>query len=151
MKSTKKYKQTVIPEISIPKDWKNKTTTELREIAFNKLKELAGKIIVNEHLKIPIEISVTGIKKTTRGGAMYSKKAILAFCLVELLRYAKYNNWGNRKEKDAATVIGYLNFKAECIINKNCETIHLVVQFQKNGTFHYSVEVNKKIGVAKDP
>ena len=145
----KKYKQTEIPEVSIPKDWEDKTSAELREIAFKKLKELAGKIVVNEHLNIPIEISVAGIKKTTRGGAMYSKKAVLSFCLVELLRYAKYNNWGDRKEKDAATVIGYLNFNAECIIDKNREKIHLVVQFQKNGTFHYSVEVNKKSELPK--
>ena len=137
--------------MSIPKEWEQKTSAELREIAFKKLKELAGQTVVNEHLKLTINISITGIKKTTHGSAMYSKKAALAFCLVDLLRYAKYNNWGDRKEKEAATVIGYLNFKVKCVIGKQPETVHLVVQLQKSGTFHYSMEVNKKIGTAKDP
>ena len=147
----KKYKQTVIPEVEIPKEWKTKTSAELREIAFNELIKLKGKIVQNKHLKINIEISVSGMKKTTHGSAMYSKKAVLAFCLADLLRYAEYNNWGDRKATDSIAVVGYLNFKAKCVIDKKPETVHLVVQFQRNGKFHYSVEVNKKTGTAKEP
>jgi hypothetical protein len=149
----KKYKQEIIPSVSIPKEWKTKTIAELREITFKKLKELSGKTVVNKHLKIKIEISVSGLKKTTHGSAMYSKKAALVFCLIDLLRNAEYNNWGDRKDKDAAVIIGYLNFKAKCFIDNKPENIHLVVQVQNTGKFHYTLEVNKKkkIGTAKEP
>lgn len=149
--NTKKYKQTIIPQVEIPKSWKTKTSAELREITFNELLKLKGKVVQNQHLKINIEISVSGMKKTTHGSSMYSKKAALACCLVDLLCYAEYNNWGDRKDKDSAAVIGYLNFKAKCVIDKKPETVHLVVRFQKDGKFHYCVEVNKKTGTAKEP
>jgi hypothetical protein len=72
-------------------------------------------------------------------------------CLPELIRYSEYNNFGSRKAKDADVVIGYLNFKGKCLINGKTEHIHLVIQFQKGGKFHYSIEVNKISGVAKVP
>jgi hypothetical protein len=82
---------------------------------------------------------------------MYSKKAAVAMCLPELLKYSEYNNFGNRKESDSETVIGYLNFKGKCFIDGKKETVHLVVQFHKGGKFHYSIEVNKIIGTPKVP
>ena len=145
-----KYKQTIIPEFSIPKEWTTKNSKELRELLFESLKSIHGKIIVNKDINIKVEISVKGIRKTTHGGAMYSKKAALAMCLPELIKYAEYNNFGNRKENDATAVIGYLNFKASIIDGKK-ENAHLVVQFQKGGKFHYSIEANKIIGTPEVP
>jgi hypothetical protein len=62
----------------------------------------------------------------------------------QLIRYAKYNNWGDRKPKDDDFVIGYLNFKVKCRINGKLEHIHLVVRLRNTGEFHYVLEVNKK-------
>jgi hypothetical protein len=55
----KKYKQTVIPEISIPKEWASKSSKELRELIFSELKKFHGKKIVNEDIKVKVEGIVT--------------------------------------------------------------------------------------------
>ena len=139
----KKYKQAVIPKVSIPDEWKTKTGKELRDIVHEKLQAIKGKTVINEHLKIIINISGKGLRKTTYGAIMYPKKAALSFCLLELLKHAEYNNWGDKKVKDGLHIIGYLNFKAKCVIDNKVENVHLAVQFQKDGKFHYSMEINK--------
>ena len=146
-----KYKQTFILSVTIPTEWNTKNSLQLRKIVFEKLKSYKGLVIENHDLKIKITLSVTGFRKMTKGGSMYSKKAALAFCILDLVKYAEYNNFGDRKPTDNKEVIGYLNFKAKCLINGNKENLRLVVQFQKDGKFYYNIEVNKIVSPPEVP
>ena len=48
--------------------------------------------------------------------------------------------WNNRiYSKD---IIGYLNFKAKCILDDKVEHLRIAVQLQKGGKFYYNIEVN---------
>lgn len=75
---------------------------------------------------------------------MYYKKAAILTILPDIIKYAQFNNWGNKKQTDGPNIIGYLNFKCKCIIDgeKNC--VRIAVQMQKGGKYYYNVEVNKK-------
>ena len=125
--------------------WKDKSTTELRKIVVEYVKKhLKGLEVVNQDLKIKVVISVSGARKTARGEAMYLKKAECIRALPKIIEIAKYNNFGQRKDKDSAVVIGYLNFKSKCYIDGKLEHIRLSVQFQKGGKYYYNLEINKK-------
>ena len=138
-----KYKQTVVPEASTKK-WVALTKNELRERLYNEYRSrYYGKRVVNQSLGIVVEFEGVGARKTSHGGAVYSKKACLIMILDKLIRYAEYSNWGDRKEKDDPHVIGYLNFKVKVKIDDKVEHIHLVIRVRNTGRFHYSMEVNK--------
>jgi hypothetical protein len=102
-------------------------------------------VIINDDLFIPVTISVKSCRKTAYGEAMYMKKAAVSRILPEIVKYATYNNFGERKSGDSASVIGYLNFKCFCVIDGKKECVRLSVQFQKGGKFYYNIEVNKKV------
>ena len=108
-----------------------------------KAKALAGKKVENADTGITVEFSVTNARKLARGGAIYLKKASLVDILPELVSVAEYSNFGQRKETDNPEVLGFLNFKAKCLINGNTEHVRLSVQFCRRSRFFYNVEVNK--------
>lgn len=138
-----KYKQTVIPEAST-KEWITLTASEIRAKLNNEYRtRYIGKKVVNQSLGITVEFESTGARKTAHGSAVYSKKACLISVLDQLIRYAEYSNWGDRKPNDITRVIGYLNFKAKVKIDGKMKHVHLVVRVCNDGRFHYAIEVNK--------
>jgi len=143
-----KYKQTVIPE-TFTDEWVKLTTLELRNQAFEEYRvRFFNKKIVNQALGISIGFEREGARKTSHSSPVYSKKACLISVLDQLLRYAEYSCWGDRKPTDPAYVIGFLNFKAKVRIDGKLEHVRLAVRVRNDGqfrcAFHYSMEVNKK-------
>ena len=100
-----------------------------------------GKKVVNKDIGIAVEFERAGSKKTSYGGSLYPKKACLVEVLDQLIRYAKYSKWGERKATDPDYVIGFLNFKVKVRINGVLEYVHLVIRVRNTGKFHYSLEV----------
>ena len=142
-----KYVQRVIPSVDFPEEWEGLGKYDLRNAVQSYMKaHFVGKTIKNEHLLIDIDITVKSCKKTARGEAMYRKKAAVCRILDKLLQYSAYNNFGKRKDDDSPDIIGYLNFKGYCYIDKRKECVRIAVRFQKGGKFYYSIEVNKKNG-----
>ena len=140
-----KYKQTVIPTVIIPTEWKKLKGIELRKFIFEYIKQhYAGQVVKNIDTSINVHISITGGRKTAYGEAIYSKKAVLMFVLPDIIKYAKRNNFGEPKAKDGANILGYLNFKCKCKIDNKIENVRLAIQIQKGGKFYYNIEVNKK-------
>jgi hypothetical protein len=136
-----KYKQTIIPEI-FTAEWLKLTAPELRNNVYNEYRtRYYGKKVVNQSLGISVEFEAEGARKTSHGSGIYSKKACLITVLDQLIRYAEYSNWGDRKTTDANYVIGYLNFNAKVRIDGKLEHVHLVVRVRNTGKCHY---VNKK-------
>ena len=143
--NNKKYKQTVVPNVETPQEWKELKLQHLRTIIFNHIKtNYSGKTIINLDTRLPIIVSVTSARKTAFGEAIYFKKAAAVLILPDLIKYAEYNNWGNPKPTDGPHIIGYLNFKCKCVIDGQKENIRLAVQFQKGGKYYYNIEINKK-------
>lgn len=104
---------------------------------------LKDSAVVNRDTGLTIRITMASGRKTAYGEAMYPKKAEVIRILPELLEHATYNNFGQRKQGDGKDVLGYLNFKAKCILDGKVEHLRIAVQFQKGGKFYYNVEVNK--------
>jgi hypothetical protein len=139
-----KYRQKVIPSASTA-EWRTLNIAMLHKKMYAEYRSrYDGKNVVNQHLGITIGFETGSAKKTALGSAAYSKKACLVSVLDQLLCYAEYNNWGDRKAKDPANVIGFFNFKAKVRIDGKLEHVHLVVRVRKDGKFHYAMEVNKK-------
>ena len=143
METRKKYRQTVIPKTQTPAEWNDMTARQLRDTVLEKAKRLAGTSVVNTDTGITIQFSVTNARKLARGGAIYLKKASLVDILPELVTVAEYSNFGQRKDTDSPEVIGFLNFKAKCMVNGKTEHVWLSVQFCRRDRFFYNVEVNK--------
>jgi len=145
LKRMAKYKQIVIPEVST-KEWITLSASDVREKLNNEYRtRYIGKKVINQCLGITVEFESTGARKTAHGSAIYSKKACLVGVLDQLIRYAEYSNWGDRKPQDIARVIGYLNFKVKVRIDGKMEYVHLVIRVCNDGRFHYAMEVNKII------
>jgi len=139
----KKYKQTIVPEVSVG-DWGKLPVFQSRKRMFDYYRNnYVGKYVKNQHLGITVEFDVVGGRKTTHGGSIYPKKKCLIEILDKTIEYAEYSNWGERKETDPPHVIGYLNFKVKIKIDQQIEHIHLVIRLTNDGKFHYYMEVNK--------
>lgn len=139
-------KQIYIPKINLPNEWIGLSASKLRSLVFDYLRNnYRGLVVKNKDLNIPVNISVKSCRKTAYGEAMYFKKAAAALILPEIIEHAIYNNFGERKENDPPTIIGYLNFKCKCLIDGHDEHIRLSIQFQKGAKFYYNIEVNKKV------
>jgi hypothetical protein len=139
----KKYKQTIIPEVSTEK-WSGMSAFETRKKVFDyyNLHYPGNKKIRNKSLNILVSFDRIGAKKTSIGGHIYPKKACLIEVLNGLIRCAEYNNFGERKPTDAPNVVGFLNFKAKVCIDGKIEHVHLVLVLRNDGSFHYSMEIN---------
>ena len=137
----KKYVQKVIPSVSTERYRKMPLQTLRKEVQVL-CDAHQGKVITNRHIGIPIQI-IGYRRKTAYGEAVYSKKAAVAEKLDQLLEYAKYNNFGQRKETDPENIIGYYNFKAYVYIDNKKESVRLAVRARKDGSFYYNVEVDK--------
>jgi len=139
----KKYKQKIIPEIESD-IFKNLNPKDFRKLIIKKYNEkLKGKSVINRDLGIKIEFINKGRNKISYGSILYENKAVTILILDKLMRYAEYNNWGDRKESDNDNIIGYLNFKAKAIINNKKEHIRISVIVTNTGKFHYHHEINK--------
>ena len=140
-----KYKQNIIPSVVTPTEWSKMKASDLRKAVFNYMVDnFNGEDVKNESLQIIIRIRKKSLQKTAFGEAMYGKKAATVQILPKLLRYAEYNNWGDRKATDPATLIGYLNFKVKCYIDGTLENLRIAVRLYKDGKFYYNIEVNKR-------
>ena len=124
--------------------WRDKRIGELRKCVLEYYKEnLRDLEIKNEDTGIIVRFSMTNARKTAQGGAMYHKKAEIVKILPEIIKYALYNNFGKRKETDPEEVLGFLNFKGRCKLDREVENVRLAIQFQKSAKFYYNIEVNK--------
>ncbi len=138
----KKYAQLIVPNISTER-YRRMTQTELRKETLRLYKErCAGKIVINRHLGIPIHFRSNG-RKTAYGEGVYSKKAAVVEVLPLLVRVARYNNFGQKKDTDPKNLVGYYNFKAYVIIDGKKDCIRIAVQALNDGAFYYNLEVNK--------
>jgi hypothetical protein len=136
-----KYKQKHIPCLNSA--WNDKTIYELRKIVLSWYKQnYAGKTVVNKCIGVPIHFTTRGGNKLSIGGGMYPLKAELIRVLPEILEQAVYNNWGDRKTKDPAHIIGYLNFKCKVQIDEKIKNLRIAVQMQKNGKIYWNHEIN---------
>lgn len=135
------YRQKIIPNTSVnsllnfnKSDLQKFIRTYYHEKFQNKIK------VINEDLNIIIEFIGEGKRKSAYGGAMNIKKAAAILILDQLLTFAKYSNWGERKQTDKKTVIGYLNFKVKLKIDGIRKHFALNVQLRNDGKFHYSLD-----------
>ena len=149
-KAMKKYKQTKIPSVKIPDEWKILSGVQLRKIVYEHIKKNNIGFVRNNDTQINIAITVSSARKTAYGEAIYLKKAALALIIKDVLKYAKYNNFGKRKDSDSNDVLGYLNFKCKVKIDGKTECARIAVRFMRGGKFYYNVEINKKPTLAKD-
>ncbi|MDR0438061.1 MAG: hypothetical protein LBH22_07165 [Bacteroidales bacterium] len=138
MKKTKKYKQTIIPNVNEPVvEHLGKYVKSYYE------KNIQGRSIINEHLGITISFTSIGKGKIAYGSkTLYAKKVAVVQCLPELLSVAKYNNFGVRKPDDKTNIVGFLNFKGKVKINGMIENVRLSVMLRTDGKFFYNHEVN---------
>ena len=136
-------KQIVIPSCTTPALWKTCTTADLKkEIKKYYQLHLQGKSVVNQCLGHRITLSAQGKNKITNGGAIYNKKAAVLLILPDLLRYAVYSNFGQRKPTDPTNLIGYFNFKAKCKIDGKVEYVRIAVLVYKDGKIYFNHEIN---------
>ena len=143
------YRQKIIPETTTEglKGNNRETLRKVTQDYYDSQFRYSKNEITNEDLGIKITFTKIGRNKTARGAAMYLNKAAAVRILDKLLRYAKYSNWGNRKEKDKPYVIGYLNFKVKFKVDGELMHYVLNVQLCVDGKFHYSLDqcrLNKK-------
>ena len=137
-----KYKQTVIPATT-SEGFADKDVKQLRRKVYDYYKQnIIKKEVVNIDLGITIQFIRAGGNKVAYGGNIYTKKACAIQILPLLIKYAKYSNWGDRKNSDNPTVVGYFNFKVKARIDNKIEYFHLVIQLRNNGKFYYTHEVN---------
>lgn|GEM_PF-933598 len=144
MEERQKYKQTIIPEVSTD-GWKGLSLIEIRNKTFAYYCSHylnSEKRVKNKDTGIIVEFEKQGARKVAHGGYVYPEKMCLVQILEEMIRHAKYSNWGERKEKDPPKVLGYLNFNAKVKIDGKIEYVHLIIRVSSNGKFHYSMEVN---------
>jgi hypothetical protein len=132
-----KYKQTIIPSVqSIPKE---------NNISFIKnyySQNLQGKTVINKHLGIEVRFNATGRGELAYGRAIHKKKTAVLKCLPKLIELAEYNNFGSRKQKDKAHVLGYYNFKAKVKIDGIIENVRITVMVTTDLKAYYNHEVN---------
>ena len=132
-----KYKQTEIPKVKT-----GIITNNRKSVAKYYTDNLQGKTVVNDHLGINIKFTALGKGELVYGRALHLKKTAVLSALPTLLKVAKYNNFGIRKEKDPKDLLGYLNFKAFVFINDKKECVRISVRLLKTGDIYYNHEVN---------
>jgi len=135
---SQKYKQSFVPSVNEP------TAEHLGKFIKSYYEEnIQGCSVINEHLGITISFTSIGKGKIAYGNkTLYAKKIAVVQCLLELLRVAKYNNFGVRKSNDKTNVVGFLNFKGKVKINGIVENVRLSVMLRTDGKFFYNHEVN---------
>ena len=100
-----------------------------------------GKSVVNLQTGIEILFEKEGAMKTTKGGSMYPEKAALITILRDVCQHGKLLTIGKRKLKDKGKVLGYLNFKANVVVDDKLEVVKFSVRVMKDGTFHYHIDI----------
>lgn len=106
-------------------------------------KNYKGKKVKNTETGFEIIFASSGIRKVTRGSALYYKKGAALIVLRDLIKTAKFSNFGIRKPKDEPSLIGYLNFKSKAKIDGKIEHFHIVVKLNSSGKFFYTHEINR--------
>jgi hypothetical protein len=137
-----KRKQHIIP--SIQSQWRDLSIVELRNKSFLHYKNnIAGKSVKNFSTGYIIHLTVKGGRKLLKGGNIYNSKAEIVRILLEVIRFAVFNNWGERKTTDKSYVIGYLNFKCKVRFDSRIIHLRIAIQLRKDGKLYYNHEVNK--------
>jgi len=125
-------------------EWLGLSAKETRKKVFDTYKkQYQGKSVVNKDLEIEIHFVRSGAKKLAYGGNMYPKKAVLVEKLDKVIEQAVYSNFGERKEKDADIVLGYLNMNLPVVIDNEKEFLHIVLQVRHDRRlYYYTHEIN---------
>ena len=131
------YKQQRIPKVKTGMIANNR-----KSVAKYYADNLQGKTVVNNHLRINIKFTALGKAELAYGKALHLKKTAVLSALPTLLKVAKYNNFGIRKESDPKEMLGYLNFKAFVFIDNKKECVRISVRLLKTGDIYYNHEVN---------
>ena len=110
---------------------------------------LFGKSVVNQDKGIRVFFGGLGRSKMAQGGAVYFKKMVTVKILKEIVKYAEYSNFGERKNSDPKEAVGYFNFKAKVFIDGQLEHVRVAIRIDTKGRFIYefpykNIEVNKK-------
>lgn len=145
MEQFARYRQSHIPEVKTPPEWKNAKMKAL--IGYVKeyyVENIQGQSVINQDKGFKITFSGQGRQKITKGSYLYGKKAAVVLILKELLEVAEYSNFGRRKLNDPAVLMGYLNFKVKCRIDGKLETLRIACMMYKADKIYFNHEVNRK-------
>ena len=119
-----------------------KSNAELRKKMYDiYIEKYCGKSVVNLHTKIKILFDNHSARKTSHGGVMYAEKAALITILNKICKNGHLLSVQKRKLKDNANVLGYLNFKANVLVDEKMEVVKFSVRVMKDGTFHYHIDI----------
>jgi len=142
----KKYKQKFLPSVNTPDRFNTKTRAELEAYVSEYYKKhVQGRSVINKHLGYTVSMSGKGLRKITRGSALYPYKAIAVKIIDKLIEYAEYSSFGPRKNTDPVEVAGYLNFKVKCLIDGKREHLRIAtILYKDSGKIYFNHEVNKK-------
>ena len=134
----KKYKQTFIPSVKTGIIKLNpKSVREYYAI------HLQGKSVVNLATNITINFTSDGKGKIGSNKVMHPPKIAVVQKLQQILEVAEFNNFGQRKENDKQSILGYLNFKAKVKIDGKIENLRIAVVMKTDGKVYYNHEINK--------
>ena len=139
-----KYRQRYIPEVKTPEEWEIAPSPKLRKMVSDYYKEhIQGKSVTNLEKGFTIVLSGQGRQKITKGSAMYPAKAAVVLILLKLIEIAEYSNFGERKQNDPHELMGYLNFKAKCIIDGEVKVIRIACMIYSATRIYYNHEINR--------
>lgn len=127
-------------------NFKNMTVSELRKFTLDYYNTyLKGKKATIEKVLKEVVFTTQGGRKIAKGGNMYTEKAAVVEHLETLIKNSTYNNWGERKPKDAPNVLGYMNFKAKLIIDGEKRHVRIAIVLKEKGETEFkNIEVGKK-------
>jgi len=143
----KRYRQQIIPAIISPPGFKHKPVAELRKYVLDHYNTcVRGKTVKNQSSGWEIRFSGAGLRKITKGSALYPNKAITVLVIDKLLEAAEFNNFGQPKPSDPKELAGYLNFKVKCRIDGVVYPRIAVLLYRKDGKIFWNHEVSIKKG-----
>ena len=124
--------------------FKKMSVTDLRQftLEFYNTNLKGKKVAIKNHLKQVDFISDAGRKILK---PIYSEKIAVLEHFEELIKTSTYNNWGERKNTDSPSVLGYLNFKSKIIIDGIKRHVRIAIMLDnQRKTKLKSFEVGKK-------
>lgn len=128
--------------------FKEMTVTELRQFTLEYYKKyLKGKELPADDFLSAIKLTDAAGRKIAKGGSMYSEKAAIVEKLEDLIKSSTYNNWGDRKETDPKSVLGYLNFKSKVTIDGVKRHVRISIIVTPDRKTHLK---NAEVGNKKD-
>ena len=124
----------------IDTEWKKLPKRALGKISEKYFdKYLKGKKVINIENNVEIILAKTGWRHTIRTNKTTYNNIIIFKKLKEVIERAQFINFGELKEKDVKSTIGFLNYKSEVLINnKEQHTVKISVRIDENGKFYYN-------------